>query len=138
MMNKTRKSVDKNVRKKQAKEIKKAQAAYAEAEEAPRTDKLKTAESLKKYPVKTKKSLKPLVEEVVKEMAIKKKKRKASVSKRTTPSELDLHESPRAYAHREGERWEKTIVKQNVGKGKALTAKIVKRASKTTTAKRKK
>lgn len=136
-MNKSRKPADKQVRKNQAKEVKKGQQLLTKPQEAPRSDKLKTAELVKRYPAKTKKALKAAVEETVKEMQVKKTKRKSSTSKRTTPSELDLHESPRAYAHREGARWEKTIVKQNVGEGKALRARIAKRASKSTSAKKK-
>jgi len=137
-MNKNRKSVDKKVRKNQAKEVKKAQKMYAEPEEAPRTDKLRTAESLKKYPTKSRKALKPLVEKVAKGMEIKKTQRKATVSKRTSPSEPHQHESPPAYCHREGAVWEKTVVKQSVGKAKALTSKMDERASKSPAAKRKK
>jgi len=137
-MNKNQKSLPIQIKKKQSKVIKKAEQAYAVAEEAvERTDTLKTKESLKKYPPKKRKTKEALVEGVVKGMEAKKKKKKA-VSKRTTPSELDLHESPRAYSHREGERWEKTLVKQNVGKAKSLVAKMAKRASKSPTAKRKK
>jgi hypothetical protein len=137
-MNKNKKSLPIQVRKKQAKVIKKAEQDYAQAEEVlERTDKLKVKEALKKLPPKPRKAKTALVESVVKGMEAKKKKKKG-VSKRTTPSELDLHESPRAYSHREGERWEKTLVKQNVGKAKSLVAKMAKRASKSPAAKRKK
>lgn len=129
-MNKTRRPLDNQTRKKQAKEVKKGQKILSEPEELPRTDTLTATKALKKYPAKSQKADKAVVESLVKNMEIKKKKAKAKQSKRTTPSELDLHESPRASSHIEGERWEKTIVKQSVGKGKALTSKIVKRATK--------
>lgn len=111
--------------KKQAKEVKKGQKILSESEEMPRTDTLTVAKALKKYPAK-----KALVESVVKSMEVKKTKAKAKQSKRTNPETMDFHESPRASSHIEGERWEKTVVKQSVGKGKALTSKIVKRATK--------
>lgn len=137
-MNKNKKSLPIQVKKKQSKIIKKAEHEFAEAKEAvERTDILKVKESLKKLPPKSRKQKTALVESVVKGMEAKKKKKKA-VSKRTTPDEMHYHESPRAYSHREGERWEKTLVKQNVGKAKSLVAKMAKRASKSPTAKRKK
>lgn len=129
-MNKTRRPLTNQTRKKQAKEVKKGQKILSEPEELGRSDTLKVAKSLKKYPAKSQKASKALIDSVVKNMEVKKTKAKAKRSKRTTPSEMDMHESPRASTHIEGERWEKTLVKQSVGKGKALTSKIVKRASK--------
>ncbi len=130
-MNKTRKPLDNQNRKKQAKEVKKGQKILSEPEELSRTDTLTVAKALKKLPSKTKKADKALVESLVKNMEVKKTKLNAKHSKRTTPSEIDTHESAPAYVHKEGARWEKTVVKQSVGKGKALTSKIVKRATKT-------
>lgn len=137
-MNKTKKSLPIQVQKKQSKVIKKAEQDYVQAGELlERTDLTKVKEALKKLPPKSRKAKTAIVDKVVEGMEAKKKKKKA-VSKRTTPDEMHYHESPRAYAHREGERWEKTLVQQNVGKAKSLVAKIAKRASKSPTTKRKK
>lgn len=137
-MNKNRKPLPSQTRKKQAKEIKKAQKTLSQPKKLARTDTLEVKESLKKYPPKNRKAKAALIDSVVEGMEIKKKRKKAAVSKRTNPEEVDFHESPRAYAHREGARWEKTLVKQNVGKAKSLVAKMAKRASKSPTTKRKK
>lgn len=136
-MNKSRKPLTSAARKKNQKETKKGQKILSEPAELPRTDTLTPAAALKKLPAKRKKVEKPLIEAVVKGMEIKKKKKAAKVSKRTTPDEVDFHESPRAYAHQEGARWEKTVVKQNIGSGKALTAKLQKRAARAPAKKKK-
>ena len=136
-MNKSRKPLTSAARKKNQKETKKGQKILTEPVELERTDTLTPAAALKKLPAKRKKAEKPLIEAVVKKMEIKKKKSSHKVSKRTTPDEVNFHESAPAYAHQEGARWEKTVIKQNVGSGKALRAKIQKRATRAPVKKKK-
>jgi len=121
--------MDKQTRKKMEKQIKKGQKELS-SEEFPRTDELTPEEALSRYPKKRKKVEKPLMDSTVKNMEIKKKKQHTKHSKRTTPGEVEHRETPPAHEHREGQRWEKTLVKQNKAKRKAITSKLQKRQSK--------
>ncbi len=129
-MNQNRHPMPKKLKKAIEKEIKKGQKKLTEVEELPRTDTLTPKKALKKYPEKVKKVEKPLMDAVVKEMEIKKKKKEHKHSKRTTPGDVDHRESPPAHIHPEGKRWKNTVDKQNQGKRKSLTAKLQKRKSK--------
>lgn len=128
-MNRNRRPLDKQTRKKVEKQVKKGQKELS-SEELPRSDELTPKEALGKYPKKRQKAEKPLMDATVKGMEAKKKKKLAKHSKRTTPGEVDHRESPPANEHREGQRWEKTLAKQNQGKRKALTSKLQKRPGK--------
>ena len=128
-MNQNRRPIDKQTRKKMEKQVKKGQKELS-SEELPRTDELTPEEALSKYPKKRQKAEKPLMDSTVKGMEIKKKKKQAKHSKRTTPGEVDHRESPPAAQHKEGQRWEKTLTKQNQGKRKALTSKLQKNKKK--------
>lgn len=128
-MNKNRRNISSQVRKKMEKEVHKGQKKLSK-EPVERTDTLTPKKALKKYPAKQKKEEKPLMDAVVKEMQIKKKKKTTKHSKRTKPGEVDHRESPPASIHPESTRWEKTLVKQNKTHRKELTKKIEKRNSK--------
>lgn len=128
-MNRNRRPLDKKNRKDVEKQVKKGQEELSE-EELLRSDQLSPEEALAKYPKKRQKVEKPLMDSTVKGMEIKKKKKQAKHSKRTTPGEVNHRESPPAYEHREGARWEKTLAKQNQGKRKSVTSKLQKRDGK--------
>jgi hypothetical protein len=125
-MNKNRRPLAKQTRKKLEKEIKKGQKKLSEPEELPRTDTLTPKEALKKYPAKQKKVEKPLMDAVKKKMVIDKKKKTAKRSKRTTPGDVDHREAAPAHVHTENEWWKKTVDMQNKVKGKILNAKLQK------------
>lgn len=125
-MNRNRRPMPKQTRKQMEKQVKKGQKELAE-EDLPRTDTLTPAKALKKYPSKRKKVEKPLMDAVVRQMKIKKKKKSGKHSKRTTPGEVDHRESPPAHVHPESDRWQKTLELQSKTKRKILTAKLQKR-----------
>lgn len=129
-MNQNRHPMPKKLKKAIDKEVKKGQKKLSETEDLPRTDTLTPKEALKKYPDKRKKVEKPLMDSVVKEMGIKKKKKEHKHSKRTTPGEVDHRESPPAHIHPEGKRWKNTVDTQNQNKRKSLTAKLQKQKPK--------
>lgn len=130
-MNKNRKPATSQARKRQAKAIRKGQKILGKGEKIPRTDTLTPKKALKKYPLKRQKVEKPLMDQVVKGMKIKKNKREtAKHSKRTTPGDVDHRESPPASIHPESTRWKKTIDMQNKVKRKILTAKLQKKKGK--------
>lgn len=128
-MNRNRRSLPKQMRKAMEKNIKEGQDELSE-ERLLRTDELTPKKALKRYPQKRQKVEKPLMDATVKRMEIKKTKKTTKQSKRTSTEEVDHHESPPAYEHREGERWEKTLVQQNQMKRKILTNKMQKRRGK--------
>jgi hypothetical protein len=128
-MNRNRRPLPKQTRKGMEKEIKKGQKLLKEEEPA-RTDSLTPEKALKKYPPKRQKVEKPLMDAVVKKMEIKKKKSPMHESKRTTPGDVPHRETPPAWEHREGERWEKTLTQQNKNSRKKLTSQLQKRSSK--------
>jgi|GEM_PF-3471442 len=125
-MNKNRRPLAKQTRKALEKEVKKGQKELSKAEDLPRTDTLTPEKALEKYPDKRKKIEKPLMDSVKKQMAIKKKKKTAKHSKRTSPGEVDSREATPAHDHTENERWKKTVNMQNKVKGKILDAKLQK------------
>jgi len=125
-MNRNRRPMTNKTRKGMEKEIKKGQKNLDTSEEQARSDQLDASGAMKQYP----KINKSLVDSVAKGMEVKKKKKHSKHSKRTTPGEVDHRESPPAHPHTENERWEKTLDLQSKGKGKSLTAKLQKRNGK--------
>jgi hypothetical protein len=124
-MNKNHKPVDAKTRKKLQKEVKKGQPLLSE-EPVLRTDTLTAKKALKKYPVKRQKMEKPLVEKVAQTIRIKKTKKSAKHSKRTTPGQVRHRESPPAHIHPEGEVWNRTSKKQSQINRAALSKKLQK------------
>lgn len=125
-MNKNRRPMPKQMRKALKKEVKKGQKKLGEKEESPTTNSLTPSKMLKKYPKNTQKTERPIVDSLLKEIAIKKKKKSFHHSKRTTPGEVDHRESPPSHIHKEGGVWEKTLVKQNKLQRKIFTSKLQK------------
>ena len=125
-MNRNRRPLPGKARKALEKEIKKGQKELLNPEETSRTDILTPNEALKKYSKRKKNMEKPLMEAVTKEMRVKKKKAVRKSSKRTTPGNVKHRESSPAHVHPEGERWQKTLDKQNKTKRNVLTAKLQK------------
>ena len=125
-MNRNRRPMPKQTRKQMDKQIKKGQKQLAE-EDLPRTDTLSPSNALKKYPAKRKKMEKPLMDAVVKEMKVKKKKKQTKHSKRASPGDVDHRNSSPAHVHPESDRWQKTVTLQSKTKRKILTSKLQKR-----------
>lgn len=124
-MNKTRRPIENKIRKKMAKAIKVAQIEYSMKQQPKRSDELNALEELKKYPKKIAETDKSLIKKMEKEMGIKKKKlHSAHHSKRTSPGKVLGQDAAPAIVHKESAKWEKTVVKQSVMKGKMLDKKM--------------
>jgi len=124
-MNKGKRGMPSQLRKKMGKEIRSAQAAYPSVEERKYSDELTAKEMLKKYPKKIAQKRAELLKAMEKNFAIKKKKnaREKMPSKRTTPGEVPSTSTP-AITHREGQRWIKTLTKQSLEKRMILNHKV--------------
>ncbi len=124
-MNRNRRSIEKNARKKMTKEIRAAQKNYPPIEEIVRTDTISVKDLLRKYPKKILKKDKELIDSFEKTVEIKKKK--TPHSKRTTPGELSVRDSSPAHVHPESNRWEKTLTLQNKTQQNSFRRKLIKR-----------
>lgn len=124
-MNKNRKPISGKLRKAMEKEVRKGQKEL-QPEDLPRTDTLTPQKVLAKYPAKTKKADKALMDSTIKGMKIKKKRGVAKLAKRTTPGEVSHREAQPAHAHIESTEWQKTIIKQNKNRRVLLTKKLQK------------
>jgi len=122
-MNRTKRPMPAQLRKKMNKEIRSAVPAKPVR---PTSDDIKADDLLSRYRGKTKKKGSSALNSLIHNIADKKKKRAAKHSKRTTPGLVDL-QSPPAEAHVEGKRWIKTIQKQNAANNKTFVKKMAKR-----------
>lgn len=112
-MNRTKRQMPNKLRKKMGKEIRLAQASYPVPESREYSDKLTAKELLKKYPKRVAKKQSELLKASEKRIAVKKTAPKRISSKRTTPGTVPSDSSP-AIVHKEGGRWIKTLIKQNI------------------------
>lgn len=127
-MNHIRRPMDERIRKKMNKEIKSGEKQFLTAQTTPsRSDTLTVKEELKKLPLKSRKSEKSLLDSLKKNLLIKKKKRRAPQSKRTTPGAVEGKPGAPAFVHPEGKRWTKTLALQNKAERKTLTKKLSKK-----------
>lgn len=125
-MNRSKHSLTSKLSKKIKKEVRNAQVEYARPEERAYSDQLTAKEMLKKYPKKTVKKEKSLLESMQKRVKAKKQTPKRTSSKRTTPGEVPSTSTP-AFAHKEGARWVKTLTSQNKVQRKSLFKKLSKK-----------
>lgn len=131
-MNHGKKPMANQIRKKMEKMVKKDQASLVLKEPAEESDTLTPSKILKKYPLKARKADKSLLDAFEKGIKIKKAKKVAKHSKRTTPgdptcNELTHRDAFPASMHKEGAKWKKTVDMQNQLKRKILTAKLQKK-----------
>lgn len=115
-MNRAKNQLTKQRIKSMRKEVRLAQAIAPSRSKAER---LPAKEELKSHP-------KASLEKIQKSLRIKKLKRTTKVSKRTTTGEPYVESAPK-HLHIEGERWMKTLIKQNVLKNKRLTKRLSKK-----------
>lgn len=115
-MNRAKRSMPNKLRKKMKKEIRLAQASSSVPESLEYSDKLTAKEMFKKYPKKAVKKQKQgeLLQAVGKKVSVKKASFQKISSKRTTPGMVPSTDSAPAIVHKEGQRWIKTLIKQNV------------------------
>jgi len=124
-MNKSKHPLSKQAAKKIRKEIRLAPPLPIKREE--KTDSLSMEKVLKRQPKKVASKERSIVLAAMKRAESKYKRTKGRHSKRTNPDQVNFDESPRAYPHREGERWIKTLIRQGVEKGKRMTKQFLKR-----------
>jgi hypothetical protein len=112
-MNRSKRMMSNKLRKKMGKEIRLAQARYPAPESLQYSDELTAKEMLKKYPKRVAKKIEATVKGTEKRIEIKKLKHQKMSSKRTAPGGVPADSSP-SNAHKEGRRWIKTLIKQNL------------------------
>lgn len=122
-MNKSKHSVPAKLRKKMNKEIRNS---YPAREPKLMSDTTTTSAVLSRYPQKIRKRGAAALQSFEKEMAAKAKKRVAKHSKRTTPGSVG-EKSPPQHAHRENERWIRSLESQTINKTKIFNRKMAKK-----------
>lgn len=112
-MNRSKRAMPTNMRKKMQKAVRDTQTGSPNIESRFKDNDAAAQDLAKLYP---KKNLnEQSLSRIKKNIHIKKIQNKKNTSKRTTPGEVD-DQSPPAFPHREGKRWMKTIIKQNLTK----------------------
>lgn len=112
------------------KNVRAAQAAYAQSEPPLLSDQITPKDILNKYPKKIRMHDKSELESELKRMAIKKKVKTTSYhkhSKRSTPGEVEGRDSAPAHVHVESDRWQKTLRVQTAERNKVFMKKSLKR-----------
>jgi hypothetical protein len=112
-MNRSKRSISHKFQKKMTKEIRVAQGRYPLRETRQYSDELTAKEMLKKYPKKEAAKKEEILKSSEKEISIKKKIQHKNIARRTTPGLVPARESAPAHVHPEGNRWIKTLIKQN-------------------------
>ncbi len=125
IMNRSKRFFNKSLSKAIKKEVRKGNRAAPTLEEPLRSDLLSPKQMLKKYPAKIAKKDAGLILSTLKGMQVKKAKRAAKQSKRTTPGTVPSDSTP-YIVHVEGGRWMKTVQKQTTDKSKKLTKHLSK------------
>ncbi|MGC1878669.1 MAG: hypothetical protein WA347_05450 [Rhabdochlamydiaceae bacterium] len=112
-MNRSKRSQTQKIQKQMAKEVRNAQGRSPLPESRQYSDELTAKEMLKKFPKSEAKKKEESLSALEKKISIKKKSSHKITSKRTTPG-LVSADSPPAHIHREGKRWTKTLIEQNL------------------------
>lgn len=115
-MNKSRHSIPAQLRKKMKKELK---TATLRPESTLKTDRITPADLLSRVPMKSKQKAGMLKQALKKGIT-----KKPHASKRTNSGMLDEKTSSPRHPHIEGERWMKTVTKQNKSKNKIFNKHI--------------
>jgi len=115
-MNKSKLSMPAKLRKKMNKEIR---SGVPTPESRVTSDDIKAGQLLSRYPAKIQKKDLSLLKSFEKIMDVKKKKKLAKHSKRTTPGMVPSGSAPKNI-HVEGRRWIKTLGKQTLAKNKIM------------------
>lgn len=124
-MNKTKRSMPAQFRKKMKKELR---SASAQPDSVLKSDRITPQDLLSRLPPKIRKKEESLAKSAAKNIAVKKAKSKAPHSKRTNTG-IDVKSSPQI-VHIEGKRWIKTLGKQTQAKRKVMTRQMTKKGSK--------
>jgi len=124
-MNKTKRSMPAQFRKKMKKELR---SASAQPDSVLKSDRITPQDLLSRLPPKIRKKEESLAKSAAKNIAVKKAKLKAPHSKRTNTG-INVKSSPQI-VHIEGKRWIKTLGKQTQAKRKVMTRQMTKKGSK--------
>ncbi len=111
-MNRSKKQLTTKLRKQMSKTIRNAQTGII-AYEGLKPDSKLQKEAYKQFPHQPPSRKKKYFSELKLKMKEAKAKGQKSVSKRTTPGTVPSDSTP-AHSHREGKRWMKTLIKQNL------------------------
>jgi hypothetical protein len=123
-MNKSKKPMTVQLRKKMKKELR---SAASMPESIPKSDRITPKDLLSRFPAKAKKGESTILKSLEKKFEARKNHKKQS--KRTTPGTVD-QKSPPQIVHIEGRRWIKTVTKQSVAKRKVMNRQMAKKGSK--------
>jgi hypothetical protein len=96
------------------KTIRSAQVGLLSAEGIKDQNKMTAKEILLKFPKKGDRKRAGLIEAMKRKMSAAKAKPKKNASKRTSPGSEHVDDLAPSYVNREGKRWIKTIIKQNL------------------------
>jgi hypothetical protein len=122
-MNKPKYQMTNRAKKKMNKEVR---SSALQPNPITRSDTIKAADLLSRYPKKIQKKEKSSLKAFSKNTAIAKKKKRSPHSKRTTPGTVD-EQSPPHIIHVEGKRWVKTVEQQVQANSKVLRRHILKK-----------
>jgi len=110
-MNRSKRPLSATLRKQMTKAIRTPQSGVTTPEMSLYCDEMTAKELKKKFPTSKVQKKASLLKVIKMHIAAKKAKSKRGVSKRTTPGDASLGNSP-ASVHPEGKRWIKTLTKQ--------------------------
>ena len=113
-MNRSKRSMTAKLRKKMTKTIRDSQVGLLSPEGMKQQDKQTAKEIQAKFPKKPDKKKAALLEAMKKKIRFAKTKATTKASKRTTPGSQHVDDFAPSDTHREGKRWMKTIIKQNL------------------------
>ena len=130
MNNKSKHPMTASLSKKMRKEIHQVKTDDLQSQQNADADALTKQELLKKFPKKPSKKNQPSLTSIQKQIAIKTKKSKKNLSKRTQTGNTSLIPTAPASPHKEGIRWIQTLKKQFNIQRKRLQKRMSKKAPK--------
>jgi hypothetical protein len=131
-MNRAKKPLNNAIAKAIRKEVREGQRMEQTNQQLMEQTEVRTQENmLAKYPKKlaAKNKNANALDAAQKQLKLKARKRKAKISKRTTPGKVDTHNLAPESTNKEGGRWLQTIQKQTLLQAKSLVKKLFKRKS---------
>lgn len=113
-MNRSKRPIATKLRKKMNKTIRDAKIGQPSPKALKQRDELTAKEMLIKFPKKEDKKKAGLIKAMKRKMSTAKTKPKKNASKRTTPGSQHVDDMAPSHTLREGKRWLKTVIKQNL------------------------
>src|ERR1700722_16178711 len=129
-MNRAKKPLNNAIAKAIRKEVREGQRIEQTAQQVMEQAEVRATENMAaKYPKKVSAKNMRVQAEAEKGLNLKVRKKKAKISKRTTPGKVDNNNLAPESANKEGGRWMQTIQKQTLLRAKTLVKKLFKRKS---------